>query len=247
MNNKLEIFKNEEFGSVRIIQDGDKYLFCGSDVAKALGYKRTADAITAHCKGVCVLPTPTAGGIQDMKYITEGDVYRLITHSKLPSAECFEKWVFDEVLPTIRKHGAYMTDELLDRIEADKEIISDVTAKMVAERRSHEQTRNALNAALPKVEYYDAFVDERDCTNIRATAKELEIPERVFCKFLMDKKLVYRAPSKNLMPYQKPFNTGLFIVRDYYRHNHKGCYTLFTSKGKDYIRKLWARENSKCA
>ena len=108
MNNKLEIFKNEEFGSVRIIQDGDKYLFCGSDVAKALGYKRTADAITAHCKGVCVLPTPTAGGIQDMKYITEGDVYRLITHSKLPSAECFEKWVFDEVLPTIRKHGAYI-------------------------------------------------------------------------------------------------------------------------------------------
>ena len=63
----------------------------------------------------------------------------------------------------------------------------------------------------------------------------------------MDKKLVYRAPSKNLMPYQKPFNAGFFIVRDYCRQNHKGCYTLFTAKGKDYIRKLWARENSKCA
>ena len=104
--NQMEIFSNQEFGSIRTFEQDGKVLFCGKDIAKALGYQRTADAITAHCKGVCVLPTPSNGGIQRMKFIPEGDVYRLIVHSKLPSAERFERWVFDEVLPSIRKHGA---------------------------------------------------------------------------------------------------------------------------------------------
>ena len=104
--NQMETFKNPEFGSIRTFELDGKVLFCGKDIAKALGYQRTADAITAHCKGVCVLPTPSNGGIQRMKFIPEGDVYRLIVHSKLPSAERFERWVFDEVLPSIRKHGA---------------------------------------------------------------------------------------------------------------------------------------------
>ena len=85
--NQMEIFSNQEFGSIRTFEQDGKVLFCGKDIAKALGYQRTADAITAHCKGVCVLPTPSNGGIQRMKFIPEGDVYRLIVHSKLPSAE----------------------------------------------------------------------------------------------------------------------------------------------------------------
>ena len=104
--NQMEIFKNPEFGSIRTFEQNGKVLFCGKDIAQALGYRRPADAIAAHCKGVCVLPTPSNGGIQQMKFIPEGDVYRLIVHSKLPSAERFERWVFDEVLPSIRKHGA---------------------------------------------------------------------------------------------------------------------------------------------
>ena len=100
---QMEIFKNPEFGSIRTFEQDGNVLFCGKDVAEALGYRRTADAITAHCKGVCVLPTPSNGGIQQMKFISEGDVYRLIVHSKLPSAERFERWVFDEVLPSVRK------------------------------------------------------------------------------------------------------------------------------------------------
>nr|DAL11424.1 MAG TPA_asm: repressor domain protein [Caudoviricetes sp.] len=106
--NEIEIFKNEEFGEVRTIEKNGSVLFCGSDIAKALGYARPADAISAHCKGVCVLPTPSAGGVQNTKFITEGDIYRLIAHSKLPSAERFERWVFDEVLPSIRKNGGYI-------------------------------------------------------------------------------------------------------------------------------------------
>ena len=108
--NEIEIFKNDEFGEVRTIEKNGSVLFCGSDIAKALGYARPADAISAHCKGVCVLPTPSAGGVQNTKFITEGDIYRLIAHSKLPSAERFERWVFDEVLPSIRKNGGYISN-----------------------------------------------------------------------------------------------------------------------------------------
>lgn len=113
MTNEIEIFENEEFGKVRTAEIDGKVLFCGSDIAKALGYVRPADAISSHCKGVCILPTPSAGGVQNTKFITEGDVYRLITHSKLPSAEKFEHWVFDKVLPTIRKTGGYIANSEL--------------------------------------------------------------------------------------------------------------------------------------
>ena len=108
MNNEIQIFTNELFGSVRILERNDgKILFCGKDVAKVLGYAIPSKAVNTHCKGVSKLEVPTNGGIQQMLFITEGDMYRLITHSKLPDAEKFERWVFDEVLPSIRKHGGY--------------------------------------------------------------------------------------------------------------------------------------------
>lgn len=104
--NKLRIFGNSEFGEMRTIEDNGKVLFCGSDVAKALGYAVPKDAITAHCKGAVKHRLLTNGGEQDVKFISEGDVYRLITHSKLPTAEKFEKWVFDDVLPTFAQQAA---------------------------------------------------------------------------------------------------------------------------------------------
>ena len=107
MENKIEVFTKAEFGELRTVNVGDKIMFVASDVAKALGYSRPADAITAHCKGSVKHRLPTNGGMQELKIIPEGDVYRLITHSKLPAAEKFESWVFDEVLPSIRKTGQY--------------------------------------------------------------------------------------------------------------------------------------------
>lgn len=109
---EITVFENEQFGDIRIVMDGDKPLFCGKDVAEALGYKRTADAISAHCKGVCEMPTPTSGGMQMMKYVTEGDLYRLIFHSQLPTAQEFESWVMDDVLPSLRKHGTYTVGQM---------------------------------------------------------------------------------------------------------------------------------------
>lgn len=106
----LQTYTNAAFGSVRILYEDGKPLFCGADACKALGYKNQSKALNDHCKGVTKRYIPTSGGKQQANFLPEGDLYRLITHSKLPSAEKFERWVFDEVLPAIRKSGMYGAD-----------------------------------------------------------------------------------------------------------------------------------------
>lgn len=101
--NTPQIFSNEKFGRVRIVMVDNKPMFLANDVAKALGYINTRDAISKHCKGVAKRDTPTKSGNQQVSYIPESDVYRLVMRSKLPQAEQFQDWVCDEVLPTIRK------------------------------------------------------------------------------------------------------------------------------------------------
>lgn len=242
MENMMASFSSKEFGQIRVIQEKGKCLFCGLDVAKALGYKRPADAVTAHCKGSVIHRVLTSGGAQSIKFIPEGDVYRLIVQSKLPTAVRFERWVFDEVLPTIRKHGGYLGESLMEQIERDPEILFRFADALVKERRENKALRKELLNLKPKAAFYDAFVNPGDCTNIRATAKELNVPERLFCKYLQHKKYLYRAPAGNLMPYAGPFRRGLFIVRDFYNRDTGffGCYTLFTPAGKDELRRQLA-------
>lgn len=108
MKNELQIFKNEEFGQVRIIEIDGVPMFVANDVAKALGYSNPSKATNDHCKkAIRAWGNDSLGRRQEFKVIPEGDMYRLITHSKLESAERFEMWVFDEVLPTLRKTGSY--------------------------------------------------------------------------------------------------------------------------------------------
>lgn len=106
--NELQIFNSEEFGEIRTIEIDGKPYFVGADVAKALGYKDTVNALKQHCRGVVKHHLiDSLGRKQEASFITEGDLYRLIMKSKLPSAEKFESWVMDEVLPAIRKTGSY--------------------------------------------------------------------------------------------------------------------------------------------
>lgn len=106
--NELQIFNSGEFGEIRTIEIDGKPYFVGADVAKALGYKDTVNALKQHCRGVVKHHlTDSLGRNQEASFITEGDLYRLIMKSKLPSAEKFEAWVMNEVLPTIRKTGSY--------------------------------------------------------------------------------------------------------------------------------------------
>lgn len=111
MKDNLLVFRNDDFGEIRTIEENGRVLFVANDIAKALGYSVPKDAVSRHCKGALKRRYLTDGGEQEVKVIPEGDIYRLIVKSKLPSAERFETWVFDEVLPSIRKTGGYVNND----------------------------------------------------------------------------------------------------------------------------------------
>ena len=121
--NKVSIFEHPEFGRIRTLEIDGKIWFCASDVAAALGYSNPRDAVVRHCKpmGVVVYDTPTRSAVQKIKYISEGNVYRLIAGSKLPSAEKFESWIFDELVPETLKNGGYL---LKKNGETDNELLA---------------------------------------------------------------------------------------------------------------------------
>ncbi len=236
----ISTFNNSEFGEIRTIQKDDKVLFCGSDVARALGYARPADAISAHCKGVCVLPTPSAGGVQNTKFITEGDVYRLIAHSKLPGAERFERWVFDEVLPSIRKHGAYMTEDVLEQALASPDFLIELATRLKNEKAKNAQLTVSNQLMQPKADYFDMLVDRNLLTGIRDTAKELGVRQNDFVRFLLEKGYLYRSNKGKLRPYAAYVESGLFEMKEFVndKTGYMDTQTLITPKGKETFRLL---------
>ena len=159
--NDLQIFKSDKFGEIRTLEDeSGKVLFCGSDVAKALGYADTAKAIKLHCKedGWAICPViDSMGREQQAKFINEGNVYRLITHSKLPAAQQFESWVFDEVLPTIRRHGAYMNDSTLEQALTSPDFLIQLATKLKEEKakRIELETKIENGTLVPKYSIVD--------------------------------------------------------------------------------------------
>jgi prophage antirepressor-like protein len=137
MENNLQIFNNTEFGELGILIEGENILFPASECAKILGYSNHIKAINDHCKGVTKHYTLTNGGSQQKNYIGEGDLYRLITHSKLPNAVKFEAWIFEEVLPMVRKHGMYMTWKMVEEF-----ILSPDTVIKLANQIKSEMAKN---------------------------------------------------------------------------------------------------------
>lgn len=241
MENKITTFTNEEFGNVRTLMiDGDPW-FVGKDVADILGYRNASKALADHVFSEDKLNNDSLSSLGQRGgwLINESGLYSLILASKLPSARKFKHWVTSEILPTIRKHGMYISDPLLCEIAKDPTILNNMVKNYLVAHTRAEILAADVEAMRPKAEFFDAFVSPDDCTNIRTTAKELQVPERQFCKFLVDARFLFRSPAGNLMPYNKPMNRGLFIVRDYYADNgHKGSYTLITPQGKNMFRMM---------
>lgn len=245
--NELQIFNNPEFGEIRTIEEDGRVLFCGSDVAKALGYNEPHKAVARHCKGGMKRPILTNGGEQEMSFIPESDLYRLVFSSKLPTAEKFTDWVTAEVLPSIRKHGAYMTPETLEAAILN----SDTMIKLCTALKDEQDKRKALEAAnsaltvenqimQPKAEYFDELVDRNLNTGIRETAKELEIKEKSFVAFLLDKRYLYRDKKGKLQPYAQYAN-DLFVLKECYNEKTQwaGTQLLVTPKGRETFRLLY--------
>lgn len=245
--NKLMIFDNPEFGEIRTIEEDGKVLFCGSDVAKALGYKNPTKAIADHCKGTVERRTnDSLGRQQNMKFIPEGDIYRLAAKSELPGADKFESWIFDEVIPSIRRRGVYMTPETLEAAILNP----DTMIRLCTALKDEQDKRRALEAAnsaltvenqimSPKADYFDQLVDRNLLTNFRETAKQLQVGEREFIRFLLERKYIYRDKKGKLMPYADK-NSGLFEVKECFNEKTQwsGTQTMVTPKGRETFRLL---------
>ena len=235
MENNLITFNNPDFGEVRTLEEDGKVLFCASDVAKALGYALPRKAIQDHCKEVLKRNTPTKGGVQSINFIPEGDVYRLIVRSKLPTAERFERWVFDEVLPAIRKNGGYIAGQ--ENMTAEELMAKALlmAKKTIDEKEAKLAKVTVQNTIMqPKADYFDELVERNTLTNFRETAKQLGIKQNEFIKFLLDKKYIYRDQRGKIMPYAKK-NDGLFEVKECTNDKTKwaSTQTLITPKGRE--------------
>lgn len=177
---------------VRTIADENGIaLFCASDVAKVLGYARPADAVSAHCKGSVIRrPLETAGGVQQARFITEGDLYRLIVSSKLPAAEQFERWIYDEVIPSIRKHGAYMTQQTLDKALTSPDFLIQLATRLKEEQEK-------VKALEPKAKALDDFTNVEDRLLVREAAKVLSnsgtpVSEKQLREWMADNDWIYK-------------------------------------------------------
>lgn len=207
-------------------------------------------AINDHCRAITKRSTPISGKMQDINFIPEGDLYRLIVNSKLPTAEQFETWVFDEVLPTIRKHGTYMTPETLEQALLNPDTIIKI-ATALKEEQDKNKALQSFNSVLtventimqPKADYFDELVDRNLLTNFRETAKQLEVKEKEFIGFLLDRKYIYRDQKGKLMPYADK-NNGLFEVKETFNEKTQwsGTQTLITPKGRETFRLLYLKK-----
>lgn len=241
--NELKIFENPKFGKIRTIIEDGRTLFCGKDVAAALGYKNPQKAIRDHCKGIVERwVNDSLGRQQNTNFIPEGDIYRLAAKSELPGADEFEVWIFDEVLPSIRKTGGYINgqeDMTPDELMAKALMVAQ---KTLADREARLSVLTVENQIMkPKADYFDELVDRNLLTSFRETAKQLEVKERDFIQFLLNKKYIYRDKHGKLMPYAQHADSGLFEIKECFNEKTQwsGTQTMVTPKGRETFRLLF--------
>lgn len=243
MNKELQIFKKEEFGQVRMVVIKGKPYAVGIDIAKALGYKDPNSAITRHCRGwVKRSVTDNLGREQQMNVIPEWDIYRLAANSELPSAEEFESWVFDEILPEIRETGGYVnSDDLF--INTYLPFVDNQTKALFKSTLEIVKKQNVVIQTLqPKANYFDDLVDRNLLTNFRDTAKELKIKQKDFIEWLETNKYIYRDNKDKIKPYREHV-PSLFELKEFVtKGGYADTQTLITPRGRETFRLLLKKE-----
>lgn len=233
--------------TVRTIEDNGNVLFCGKDVATALGYANPNKALRDHCKGGPFrYPLETAGGTQEVRFITEGDLYRLITSSKLPNAEQFEAWIFDEVLPAIRRQGGYLTPEATEKALTDPDFIIQLATSLKNERTKRAQLEAQAALDAPKVLFADSVSTSHTTILVGELAKILRGNgvniggTRLFAWMRENGYLISRKGTDWNMPTQRSMELGLFKIKETAVTHADGHVTLsrtpkVTGKGQQYF------------
>ncbi len=242
--NELQIF-NYHDNEIRTIEKEDGIWWVLADVCKVLGLQKpsmVAERLDDDERGKFDLPRQGESWI-----INESGLYNVIIRSDKAEAVPFRRWVTHEVLPSIRKHGAYMTPETLEKVLCSPDTIIQIATALKQEQEKS-KALEAVNSSLvvqnqimaPKADYFDELVDRNLLTNFRETAKQLEVPPKKFITFLLDRKYVYRDKRGQLMPYAQHVENGLFQIKESVNEKTKwsGTQTLITPKGRETFRLL---------
>lgn len=244
----IQIFNSKEFGKVRALELSGTPWFVGKDVAEILKYQRTADAISSHVddedKGVGKIQTP--GGMQKVILINESGLYSLILSSKLPNAKRFKRWVTSEVLPAIRRHGAYMTEEALEKAITEPDFLIRLATQLKEEKAKRLEAEKQVEAAKPKVLFADAVSASHTSILVGELAKILrgngiEIGQRRLFAWLREHGyLIKRQGTDYNMPTQMAMELGLFEIKEGSYVNGSGANIItktpkVTGKGQTYF------------
>ncbi len=241
---ELQVFNNAEFGSVRTTTVNGEVMFVAKDIATILGYSNPRDAINKHVydedKGVA--KCDTLGGVQDLTIINESGLYSLILSSKMPNARKFKRWVTAEVLPAIRRHGMYATEELI--ANPDLAIAAFQALKAEREKRQALEEAVAVQAQQiaelkPKATYYDVVLKCKDAVNISVIAKDYGWSAQRMNEYLHQKGVQYKQADIWLL-YQKHAGCGYtktntHVYEDTCGREHTKVHTKWTQKGRLFI------------
>jgi len=236
----MQVFTNEKFGQVRTVLIEGEPWFVAADVCRALGLTQVTRAMSkleADEGGLLQVTHPqNPEMVLEVNGINEPGLYTLVLGSRKPEAKQFKRWITHEVIPTIRKYGAYMTDSVLEQCLDEPEKIYSLAEKLVRERDLRDQLQQQLNDAQPKLEYFNAYIDPHGCTCLRNVAKLLNMKQNEFVRSLINGKILYRDPTTGKpLPYSEYQNKGYFIVRDL--RVNKGLFvqqTRITPEGKAF-------------
>ncbi|HBG4546502.1 TPA: phage antirepressor KilAC domain-containing protein [Clostridioides difficile] len=252
-------FNNELFGEIRTIRIENEPYFVATDIAKALGYKDTTNAIKQHCKWVVKhhIPHPQSKTkTLEVNIIPEGDMYRLITNSELPSAEKFERWVFDEVLPSIREHGAYMTNEALEKAINDPDWTIKLLTELKKERATKEKLKVEQEKNKPKIELANAIESSSSSILIAQLSKILNQngvdigQNRLFEWMRNNEYLIRKKRADHNSPTQKSMDLKVLEVSESTGIDKDGNTVIrqtpvVTGKGQIYFVNKILKENNK--
>ena len=246
--NELQVFNNAELGSVRTTTINGEPFFVGKDVASILGYsngrKALIDHVDAEDKGVT--KCDTLGGTQELTVINESGLYSLILSSKLPNAKKFKRWVTAEILPTIRKHGAYLTTETLEEVMNDPDAWIRVLTELKNERSQKEKLQIEVTKSKPKVIFADAVAVSDTTILIGELAKLLKGngidigQNRLFERLRQEGYLIKRKGTDYNAPTQMAMELGLFKVKETVIQHSDGHTSIskttkVTGKGQQYF------------